>query len=512
MSQIVLIKTQNSALDNNDPAKQDLDTSDRIRLNGKVAEIRLNGTLVFATESLGSLVMANPGNLNLGDNITIELHKDNIAAAGRLVAINNVSINTQENQTDLSSITTTKSHQEILDVVNVHLDTQVIAQTTGRIVKLYNQGAAELKSLENLQVKQHLGLEIMRLNAFNNFDEPLVTIESILSDDINLKNTKLQLMQKFINANFAADDFFQSIKNDAALLRHSMIDQVMPARVLEQSGQKLLLTPVGQISLDHSSDIDDGVEMVLVKLLPNSSKFATDTEDLSIQGTLKSLSEILSSMQAIKEQKGLADNYLEEIFQFLGTVSKVSTTRTKAGLSFLGLINIEFVEDESIDLESDLQQDGFKPLMKRSKIQDLQDLINFFKDNPQDDSLLKPALIKDEIWIPILLHLNGEIIDEDQAKCYVKKSQSGILRFFIDITFAKLQLDGMIKLSQSSRDVEEFSLIVHAPKSDNQMSGDIKDIFYQNLQKHKIRGNVTFDNNLAQVISINTEPFDQIIA
>ena len=73
-----------------------------------------------------------------------------------------------------------------------------------------------------------------------------------------------------------------------------------------------------------------------------------------------------------------------------------------------------------------------------------EDFIKFIKDDMPNSSALKPALIKEEIWLPISLHLNGEIIDENQTKCYVKKNQQGILRFFIEVSSPLIWLNTTI--------------------------------------------------------------------
>lgn len=516
MSKIVLIKTQNSALDNNGSAKQEPSAVEGIRLNGKVAEIKSNGTLVFATESMGSLVIADPGNLHLGDHLTIELHKDNFAAAGKLVAVNNVNVDGQKDHAAPGPI---MQNQAIFDVVDIPLDSKIIAQTVGHIAKLGNSTTSlmGLKTLDRQKVGQSIDLTIMQLSTTDKEAKQLTTIESILSIGAKPENIKLQLMQKFIEADFKPDKFWGAIKNNPVLHQGLLEDEIMPAKVLNISGQRVLQTPVGQFTLDRGAKIDADIEMVLFKAPSNNADNTPKAQlnNASAQDACKDLAKILPMMQSLKTQESDRDKYLDKILGLLHNINNKAPLRSKAGLNFLGFINIEFDDDPDVDLEQPLlllENDSGAKKARRPTIKDLEDFIKFIKDDMPNSSALKPALIKEEIWLPISLHLNGEIIDENQTKCYVKKNPQGILRFFIEVSFAMLQLDGMIKLDKASNDIEEFSLIVHTMDSDNQMSRDIKNIFYQNLQKYGLKGDVAFDANLAKITSAHQESFDQIIA
>ncbi len=512
MLKIVLIKTQNSALDNNGSAKQEPGAPEGIRLNGKVAEIKSNGTLVFATESMGSLIIADPGNLHLGDRLTIELHKDNVAAAGRLIAVNNVNIDAQNDQAAQGPI---MQNQAIFDVVDIPIDSKIITQTVGHIAKLNNPSPMGLKALDKQEVGQSVDLTIMQLSTTDKEAKQLTTIASILSTGAKPENIKLQLMQKFIEADFKPDKFWGAIKNNPVLHQGLLEDEIMPAKVLNISGQRVLQTPVGQFTLDQGSEIDADIEMVLFKAPSNNAGNTTKAQlsNASAQEACKDLAKILPMMQSLKTQASDQDKYLDKIWGLLHNINNKAPLRSKAGVNFLGFINIEFDDDPDADLEQTLlENDSSAKKAKRPTIKDLEDFIKFIKDDAPNSSALKPALIKEEIWLPISLHLNGEIIDENQTKCYVKKNQQGILRFFIEVSFASLQLDGMIKLDKASNDVEEFNLIVHTLDSDNQMPCDIRNIFHQNLQKYGIKGDVAFDANLAKITSADQESFDQIIA
>jgi hypothetical protein len=371
----------------------------------------------------------------------------------------------------------------------------------------------------------------MQLSAKDSAIKQITTIDSIkdlLTDQsftgVKFQNVKLQLMQKFIEAEFMPERFIEIIKDNQNLLKEMLGSEVLPARVLMKAGQKVLFTPVGQFALDHATEIDNDIEMVLVKVLPNITNDTNNAKntstiglsDLIIKDISKDLLSILPMIQSLKKQGEYFDKYLGKIFDFLNNFSSSSYHRAKSGLNFLGLVNVEFSDDLDEDLEQILKNDAsFDKANQKSRgaeIKNLEEFIRFFKEDAQDSSTLKPVMIKQEVWMPISFHLNGQIIDDSQVKCYVKKRMGNILRFFIEIAFARVQLDGMIKLDKILNNVEKFHLIVHTVDSDNQMSSYIKSIFHQNLQKYHIEGNIEFDMNLAKITSINTESFDGIVA
>jgi hypothetical protein len=111
MKEIILLKSYASSLDNNNTSHAERpDQTNTLRISGIISDINTNGTLVFKT-NVGDMVIANPGNLKIGDSITIEVGKNDLAAVGKLVSVNNIDSRT-------ASIIQEKQSTEIQDTVN----------------------------------------------------------------------------------------------------------------------------------------------------------------------------------------------------------------------------------------------------------------------------------------------------------------------------------------------------------------------------------------------------------